>query len=348
LHHYGERTRYRWKVEYVCPTPPLLLESLQINKYMCIKIKLVVITGGSQGMGKSVAMLLSKKGANIAIIARNQEKLDAALLEIAATASNPEKQRFLAVSADMTSSADTAAALERIASHFSRTPDIVWQCAGGTQPGYFRDYTGDQLEKEVGMNYFTALHTAHAAVRMMTADDVSPSKLPKGQKRHIVLTSSVLAFYAIAGYNSYSPAKAAIRALADGLRQECLLYGGIDVHACFPATIYTPGYEEEQKTKPELTKVLEGSADDGQTADEVAKACVSGLEKGEKLIVTGLLGQAMRAGSWGGTPKGNLAWDTVLAWVVAIVWTIVGRVMDWEVVKYRRKLAKERRNASST
>ena len=42
----------------------------------------VIITGGSDGMGKSVAIQLAKKGANILIVARNVEKLQAALKEI--------------------------------------------------------------------------------------------------------------------------------------------------------------------------------------------------------------------------------------------------------------------------
>lgn len=172
---------------------------------------------------------------------------------------------------------------------------------------------------------------------MMTANPIANPT--QQQKRHIILTSSVLAFYPIAGYNSYSPAKAAIRSLADGLRQECILYD-IDVHACFPATIFSPGREEELKTIPELTVILEGS-DEGQTPDQVAIECVKGLERGDKLVTTTLMGSAMRGGSWSGSPKG--VWDTIFAMVLQVVWSIVGRVLDWEVVKYKRRLVKEGR-----
>ena len=41
--------------------------------------KTVVITGGSQGMGKAVGKLLAEKGANVIIVARNVEKLEEAL-----------------------------------------------------------------------------------------------------------------------------------------------------------------------------------------------------------------------------------------------------------------------------
>lgn len=44
--------------------------------------QLAVVTGGSQGMGKSVAIELAKKGGNIVIVARTQSLLDEALGEI--------------------------------------------------------------------------------------------------------------------------------------------------------------------------------------------------------------------------------------------------------------------------
>jgi 3-dehydrosphinganine reductase len=44
--------------------------------------------------------------------------------------------------------------------------------------------------------------------------------------------------------------------LAEALRSEMLLYG-IDIHMFFPATIYSPGYENENKTKPEITLKIE-------------------------------------------------------------------------------------------
>ncbi|KAF8248077.1 NAD(P)-binding protein [Wilcoxina mikolae CBS 423.85] len=309
--------------------------SLFRKNQMPVAGRLVVVTGGSQGMGKSVAILLAKRGASIVIVARNQERLDTALEEIRAAALNPT-QKFLAVSADLTSGAETDRAFEEIKAALG-VPDIVWQCAGGTLPGYFKDYSSAELEREMHMNYFTALHTAHASIRFMNASPLAAG----AQKRHIIFTSSVLAFYPIAGYNAYSPAKAAIRSLADGLRQECLLYD-IDVHACFPATIYTPGFEEEQKTKPELTKILEGG-DEGQTPEQVAEICLRKLEKGQTLVTTTLMGSAIKGGAWAGSPRGNVVLDTLFGWVLLVVWVIVGKVMDWEVVKYRKKLAKEGR-----
>ena len=70
--------------------------------------------------------------------------------------------------------------------------------------------------------------------------------------------------------------------LAETLQSEFILYG-IDVHICFPGTIYTPGYEEENKTKPKITLKIE-ETDGGATPDAVAK----GLLKGDELSWNGL------------------------------------------------------------
>ena len=63
--------------------------------------------------------------------------------------------------------------------------------------------------------------------------------------------------------------------LAETLRQELLLYS-IDVQIYLPVTMYTPGYEEENKTKPELTRKIEES-DDGLTAEKAAEGLYEGI-----------------------------------------------------------------------
>jgi 3-dehydrosphinganine reductase len=80
-------------------------------------------------MGKSVAILLAKKGANVAIIARDQRKLDLALEEIKAAAADPSTQKFLAVSADMTDHVEVKRAYDEI-NAWGGCPDVSWSIAG--------------------------------------------------------------------------------------------------------------------------------------------------------------------------------------------------------------------------
>src|SRR5271170_7908020 len=109
------------------------------------------------------------------------------------------------------------------------------------------------------------------------------SPLPAGSpNRKLIFTSSLAAFSAIPGYAAYAPAKAAMRMLADTLREECLLYN-IDVHCTFPGNIQTPGFEIEETTKPEITRKIDGTAGI-DTPEAVAKYLMSHLERGHKHI----------------------------------------------------------------
>ena len=109
------------------------------------------------------------------------------------------------------------------------------------------------------------------------------SPLPAGSpRRKLVFVSSLAAFSAIPGYAGYAPAKAAMRMLADTLREECLLYD-IDVCCTFPGNILTPGFEIEETTKPDITRKIEGTAGTDKP-DAVAKYIMSHLERGDKHI----------------------------------------------------------------
>ena len=107
------------------------------------------------------------------------------------------------------------------------------------------------------------------------------------------------------------------------------------VHTIFPATIFTAMYEQENLTKPAVTKKLEES-DGGQTPDEVAIASVRGLERGQELVTTsGLLGYAMKVGMLGASKRNG--WgvvDTVMSWVVSVVFMLVRWDMDGTVRKW--------------
>lgn len=119
------------------------------------------------------------------------------------------------------------------------------------------------------------------------------SPLPvNAPKRHIMFTSSLLAFSVIPGYAAYAPAKAAIRMLADTLREECLLYD-IDVSCNFPANILSPGFEQECKTKPDLTAKLEGTAG-AEKPEVVAREIIGRMERGHNHITYQFVGSLLK------------------------------------------------------
>ena len=76
------------------------------------------------------------------------------------------------------------------------------------------------------------------------------------------------------GYSSYSPAKHALIGLTETLRSELALYD-ITVQLFVPCTMFTPGYENESKTKPAITKKIE-ETDDGLTPEQAAVKMLKG------------------------------------------------------------------------
>ncbi|KAI9759035.1 MAG: 3-dehydrosphinganine reductase [Chaenotheca gracillima] len=313
----------------------------------------VVITGGSQGMGKGVAKQLAKKGANVVIVARNVEKLKVALESIKNEAIHPETQRFTYISADLINPEDSVRVMREVKAWNSNTaPDIVWCVAGGTHPDFFINMDTHQLREDMDQNYYSASFMAHATLReWLQPSKNSEAKLPSSSEkpRHLIFTSSIVAFYSMVGYSQYAPAKTALRALSDALSQELQVYNGarrrkgspspeadVKVHTVFPATIFTPGYEEENLTKPAILKKLEES-DGGQTEDEVATASIRGLERGDYLVTTTWLGSLMRSSAWGGSPRNSWIVDPVFSWLSSIVWPFAQSDMDRTVFKWGKE-----------
>lgn len=308
-------------------------------------------------MGLSVARLLASKGANIIIVARNIQTLQEAIDYIKAGALRPSQQ-FSYISADLTDPREATRVLaEATAPNSSCPPDIVWCCAGSCHPTLFVDTPVSKLAEQMDSNYFTSAYMAHAALNAWlkpspptttpkTTDSTKapppsgPSTDSQAQRpKHLIFTSSVLAFYPILGYGPYSPCKSALRALSDTLSQELHLYSSppcprIQIHTVFPGTILTAAYAAENRIKPAVTKKLEED-DKGQTPDEVAAESVRALERGEELVTTGWLGWAMYVSALGGSRRrGWGVLDTLGAWVVGVVMVFVRRDMDGKVRRW--------------
>jgi 3-dehydrosphinganine reductase len=111
-------------------------------------------------------------------------------------------------------------------------------------------------------------------------------------RRHIVFTASLLSFCVIPGWASYAPGRAAIRMLADTLREECLLYD-IDIHCTFPANFWSPGFQDEEKTKPTITRTLEATAG-AESTEVVAQRIIDRLERGHKHITYNFTGSMVK------------------------------------------------------
>lgn len=304
------------------------------RNHMPVEGKTVLVTGASEGMGRSAARQLAAKGANVLLVSRSVVKLEEALAETKAAAKNPDTQRFHYISADV-SKPDYARSLvaEAVAWNEGQALDVVWCVAGKSTPDFWVEAPLSLTREQMDINFWGSAELAHAILRVWCAPDAPVVPEPK----HLVFTSSVLAFFPVIGYGPYNPAKAALRALADTLVQELEIYPqNVQVHVVYPGSIQSPGMERENQTKPAITKKIEED-DPVQSPDEVASRAIQGLERGDYFITVGLLGHAFRWSALGGSPRNNWVVDTIMCWLMQIVWVFVLPDIFGKIRKYGKQ-----------
>jgi 3-dehydrosphinganine reductase len=233
--------------------------------------KLVLITGGSSGIGLALAQLLSAAGAQVWLLARRKEVLEAAL----GTLPSSSGQRCGIIPADVSAWEQVQAAVERITNE-AGVPDLVINSAGVTHPGYVQDIPLEIFREMMEINYMGTVHMVKAAL---------PAMIARGSG-HIVNISSGAGFLGVYGYTAYGASKFAVRGFSEALRAEMKPLG-IRVSIVYPPDTDTPQLAYENRFKPPETKALTGGA--GMLSpQQVAKEILHGVTRGQYAILPGL------------------------------------------------------------
>ncbi len=236
--------------------------------------KTVFITGGSSGIGLAAAKQFAGAGANVAIISRDQKKLDAALPAIQAAKASAG-QKFLAVQLDVGNHTDVDAKMTATARSFG-TPDVLINCAGGVWCNYIEQTPYDAYEQEMRTNFFGVRNMVTALLPFM-----------KERGGNIVNVSSTLGFIGVFGYAAYAPSKFAIIGFSEVIRAE-LKQHNIKISILCPPDTDTPQLAEENLTKPPETRAISGNAGLLQP-EQVAAAMIKGMEHNRFMIVPGFM-----------------------------------------------------------
>ena len=168
--------------------------------------RIVVITGGTAGVGRALARKFADEGADVAVLARGQDGLDATVKEI-----QQRGQRALAVRVDV---ADADAVMQA-AEHIERElgPIDVWiNNAMTTVFGRITQLTPDEYRRVTDVTYHGVVFGTMAALAVMR---------PRNRGT-IVQVGSALAHRAIPLQAAYCGAKHAVRAFTDALRSELI------------------------------------------------------------------------------------------------------------------------------
>lgn len=138
-------------------------DSLEISEI------LFQVTGGSSGIGKCIAIIAAKHGANVTIIARDTEKLEAARNEILHACENKDIQRIEYVSLDIGTNYEN---IENTLLDLEKTMGPIFMlvnCAGIAICGKIEDTSVESLHKMIDINLLGTYYCIKAVAQRMKA-----------------------------------------------------------------------------------------------------------------------------------------------------------------------------------
>jgi len=127
------------------------------------------VTGGSSGIGKCVAIVAARHGANVTIIARNVAKLEAAKKEISHACKNKDTQRVEYLSLDVGMDYEK---VKKALADLEGTMGPIYMlvnCAGIAVCGKIEDTTIDSLHHMVDVNFYGTYYCIKAVAQRMKA-----------------------------------------------------------------------------------------------------------------------------------------------------------------------------------
>lgn len=225
--------------------------------------RVVVVTGASAGIGKATAAVLAQKGANVVVVARRAERLEALVAELA---SLPGER--LALAGDLRDTTFCRQLVEETVAHFGRI-DVLINNAGLGHKSQLADLPTEHARAILDVNVLALLTTAQAAIPHMRRQGSG----------HIINISSILSPRPLPNTAFYSASKSMVTALSRGLRME-LRATPIVVTTVYPGTteteFHTASLGGDGRGNVAVTRV---------SAEKVARAIVKAIEK-ERTDVT--------------------------------------------------------------
>lgn len=197
---------------------------------MKLQDKITIITGGSSGIGKAMAILFAKEGAKVVIASRDEKEGKTVADEVGG----------IFLKTDVTKVKDIKDLINKTVKQFGRL-DIMVNNAGVYWPDFLEDADDEQISKTVNINLTGALLGSKYAVQQM-----------KKQKDGVILsTSSSLGMVAEVESVPYCATKAGLIHMTKALALETSKYN-IRVNCICPGPIDTPMLHNAMPDKKEL------------------------------------------------------------------------------------------------
>jgi len=189
-----------------------------------------VVTGGSKGMGLAIAETLAAEGANVAVMARSREALDAAVTSLRA-AGAPDA---VGISVDMADAESIADGFAAVSERWGRLNCLVHTIGPGD--GYFEQMADTQWDATFALGTMSAVRSIRASLPLLRSADwgrivtLSAHSIQRQNPRIVAYTAS----------------KAALASITKNLSKS-LAKDGILVNCVCPGTIVTASFTEVLK-----------------------------------------------------------------------------------------------------
>jgi len=245
--------------------------------------KAALVTGGDSGIGRSVAVLYAREGADVAIVYLPEEEVDA---KETANHVEAEGRRCLLIPGDVTGSKFCSDAIERVVAEFGRLDVLVNNAAFQHHQNEIADITDEQFEKTFRTNIFGYFYMARAALEHMKKGSV------------IVNCGSITGLEGSKELLDYSATKGAIHAFTKSLAQN-VIEKGIRVNCVAPGPVWTPLNVADKDAKEAAKHGADTPMKRPAQPEEIAPAFVFFASDADSSYITGevmtILGGETRA-----------------------------------------------------
>jgi NAD(P)-dependent dehydrogenase (short-subunit alcohol dehydrogenase family) len=208
----------------------------------------VLITGGSRGLGFAIADRFARRGTRaqggqvrLVLAARNREELERAQAKLLAQHAHLQPENFYLVAADLSTPAECHRLVDETIARFGRI-DVLVNNAGIIEVGPIEAQSTEAFERAMRINFFAALYTTWAALPHLREQ----TPLAGWTRRAaIVNIASIGGKFAVPHMLPYSASKFALVGFSEGLHAE-LRHKGIRVTTVCPGLMRTGGEDHAQ------------------------------------------------------------------------------------------------------
>ena len=231
--------------------------------------RVILVTGGSRGIGRSIALAFAKPGAFVAINYGHDEQAAAGVL----TEVRGCGAEGMTIQADVTDLVQVRSMVNLLVSRCSQI-DVLVNNAGGTRDGFLAMMDPCDWDSVINLNLKSVFHCSKTVTRLMMT-----------QRRGVVVNlSSLSGILGLPGQTNYAAAKGGVNAFTRALAQEVGRFG-IRVNAVAPGLVET---EITARIPPvQRQRLISGIPMGRMAAPEEVAATVRFLASDEASYITG-------------------------------------------------------------